>query len=427
MSKLDNYLRSIERFGAAGAILVSGQAVTLKFPTGDRQATQVTPHDQLVALVREIAPPAAVDQVDRGHPAKFEHDSNGTRYALAVVPRSGAWQVTIDVVSAGASAAPAPAPATPPARQSQPAMAVAAEMMIERGQYDGPAVAVRVTASGSVMLDDLTRAARAARATDLYLGANATPMQRVAGELAATGGNVIEGELLARELGLVAPAEARGAWSELGSAVFSYSDGAGRLRVTLGRDHRGPSASLRLLPDEPPTLAQLTLGAQVESWLGQAGLITVAGASGAGKTLTLAALVRALGDRKRRVVTLEDPIELIHTSASVSQRAIGTHVPSIAAGVTAAMSEGVDAIVIGSVRSPDAASALLEALAGGHLVLTTIAAPGTQHALDRIEHLVSADRRDHARALLGETLLGTIRPIVGRGGVRTFEVTPRRS
>ena len=55
MARIDVYLRSIERFGAAGAILTSGQAVTLRFPTGDRHATQVTHHDALVALVREIA------------------------------------------------------------------------------------------------------------------------------------------------------------------------------------------------------------------------------------------------------------------------------------------------------------------------------------------------------------------------------------
>ena len=68
MSKLDVYLRSIEQFGAAGAMLTSGQAVTLRFPTGDRHATQVTPHDQLVVLVREVAPPAALDQIDKQPP-----------------------------------------------------------------------------------------------------------------------------------------------------------------------------------------------------------------------------------------------------------------------------------------------------------------------------------------------------------------------
>nr|MBA2541340.1 hypothetical protein [Deltaproteobacteria bacterium] len=71
MSKLDVYLRSIEKFGATGAVLTSNQAVMLRFPSGDRHATQVTPHDQLVILVREVAPPAALDQIDRQRPAQF--------------------------------------------------------------------------------------------------------------------------------------------------------------------------------------------------------------------------------------------------------------------------------------------------------------------------------------------------------------------
>src|SRR5688572_3396810 len=93
MAKIDVYLRSIERFGASGAILSSGQAVTLRLPQGDRQATQVTPHDQLVALVREIAPPTAIAQIDRNAPAKFDFESAGVRYALTVTPRQGALHV----------------------------------------------------------------------------------------------------------------------------------------------------------------------------------------------------------------------------------------------------------------------------------------------------------------------------------------------
>src|SRR5277367_5924261 len=107
MAKIDVYLRSIERFGAAGALLSSGQAVTMRFPTGDRHATQVTQHDQLVAIVREVASPAALDQLDKQRAVRFEVDSGGTRYALAVQPKPGAWQVAIEPAAA-APAAPAP-------------------------------------------------------------------------------------------------------------------------------------------------------------------------------------------------------------------------------------------------------------------------------------------------------------------------------
>src|SRR5215204_1475042 len=151
MSKLDSYLRSIERFGAAGAILTSGQAVTLRFPTGDRHATQVTPHDQLVGLVREVAPPGALDQIDKHRPAKFDHESNGTRYSVSIAPRPGMWQVTIEAVAAQPAPAPTAAPVAAASRTPAAAPVAGVDMLIERGQYDGVATAQRVTASGSVL------------------------------------------------------------------------------------------------------------------------------------------------------------------------------------------------------------------------------------------------------------------------------------
>ena len=85
MAKLDAYLRSIEKLGAAGAVLTSGQAVTLRFPSGDRNATQFTPHDLLVGMVRELAPPSALDAIDEPT-ARFEIVPKA-RYGGSVAPR----------------------------------------------------------------------------------------------------------------------------------------------------------------------------------------------------------------------------------------------------------------------------------------------------------------------------------------------------
>jgi twitching motility protein PilT len=419
MSKLDVYLRSIEKFGAAGAVLTSGQAVTLRFPAGDRQATQVTPHDQLVIMVREVAPPAVLDQIDQQRPARFELDSQGVRYAIGVTPRPGAWQVAIDPAPAAPPPRPTPRPGTAPAVDS------GGEMAIERGQYDGGAAVVAPSGSLSGVLDQLTTQARASRATDILLAAGAAPLVRVGGELAPADRGALDAETLSRELGVLAPAEARAAWADGGSATFAYGDGAGRVRVTLSRDQRGPGAALRLLHGDPPPLAGLGLGGDVTEWLGARGLILVAGPSGAGKTTTLAALVRALGERRRSVVTLEDPIEIVQPGPTISQRALGEHVGTAVAGVAAAMREGADAIVLGAVASTDAAEAVVEAVAGGHLVLATVVAPSPRLALEVVVDLVGPDRRELARAVFGEALLGTITPMVTKQGARSFAVVPR--
>jgi len=414
MSKLDVYLRSIEKFGASGAVLTSNQAVTLRFPTGDRHATQVTPHDLLVGLVREIAPPAALDQIDRQRPTRFDYESGGMRYGINVAPRPGIWQVAIEL-----AVTEPPARATPPSvRAVAPSPAAVAELQIERGQYDAPDDPATPTASGSAFLDELTRAARAARATDLYLTTGAPPMRRIGTEVSAVGA-ALDGEQLSREVGVVAPAAARGAWAEGGSAVFAYGDGGGRVRVTLARDRRGPTAALRLLPEEA---ALDRIGFEPGDWLERSGLIVIAGGSGAGKTVTLAALVRSLGAARHRVVTIEDPIELLHASPWISQREVGTHVSSVAAGVAAAMGESADAIVIGRADTPEAAATVVDAAAGGHLVLTTIVAPTGGMAVERLIQLTGGERRDLVRGIVTSTLLGTICPVATRSG-RTFEVT----
>jgi len=426
-TKLDVYLRSIERFGAAGAILNSGQAVTLRFPTGDRSATQVTPHDQLVILVREVAPPAVLDMIDKQRPVRFELDSEGRRYAISVSPKPGAWSVAIEPASAPGPAAPPPqavsAARIAPARSAPAGDAL--EMAIERGQYDAGTAPVAVTSSGSAFLDQLTTSARGARASDIYLNAGVPPMVRAGGELSASGA-ALDGDQLSREVGIVASPEARAAWQDHRIATFAYGDGAGRVRVSLTRDHRGPAAALRLLHGEAPPLDRLGLG-EVASWLDARGLIVVAGPSGAGKTTTLAALVRGLGERRKSVVMLEDPIELLHTGPTISQRAIGDHVRTFTEGVASAMREGADAIVVGAVTSVDAAMAVVEAVAGGHLVLTTLVAPTAATALECLLDRLPAEQRDHAHRLFAALLVGTIAPIVGRGGARTFEVGGRGS
>lgn len=438
MARIEVYFRSIERFGATGAILTSGQSIMLRFPTGDRHATQVTPHDQLVMMVREVAPGPQLAAIDSGQPARFEIDSQGHRYAIAVVPKQGAWQVAIEPGSL--AGAPVATPASPTASQVGPAPSRTkstsgmTEMAIERGQYDPPPATIAAPGApakpsmttGSALLDRIVAGARGVRATDIYLATGAAAFVRVSGKLqASTERGPIDGDQLSRELGVVAPPAARAAWTDTGCAVFAYGDGVGRIRVTLSRDQRGPGAALRLLPVEAPAMNQLGLGGEVESWLDDRGLIVVAGPSGAGKTTMLASLVRALGERQRRVVCLEEPIEIAQVSPWVSQRAIGDHVTDVGAGVAAAMAEGADAIVIGEVTTAAAAQAVVEAVAGGHLVLTTLVAPAARLAVERMLDRLPVEQRELARALVAEATLGTIGLTRSATGQVAFEVAAR--
>ena len=511
MRRIEFYMRVIEKAGATGALLASGQAVTLRFPTGDRRSTQITPHDQLVDLVRDVAPPMVLDQIDASRQARFELDSGSYRYAIDVHPQRGFWQVFIELAAdavpdveeptndSARNAAPAelaysesrrtPLPSrmpqmTPPqqpavrqtggvptltrdqasagmrahrpsqemppqrrrpsdgmpAQRQRPSEAVPvvrksdsvsgvlppppvpedAIIIIERGQYEAPKGVQR--SSGSAILDLLTSNARAENASDVYLIAGHAPYMKVNGQLMATTvRSAFDPEQLSREIGIVAPVEVRTAWLERGIAGFTYSDGIGRVRVRLTRDHRGPAATFRLLPGVPPTLEDLGLY-EVDNLLEDRGLIIVGGPSGSGKTTTLAAMIRALGEDRRSVVVLEDAIEIVHISPWISQRQIGMHVPDVLSGVEAAMAEGVDAIIIGTCRDADRARAVIEAATGGHLVITTVVSPVAEVAIDRLVDKLPEAARAGAREVIAHMHLGSVAPIIGHEGERTFEV-----
>jgi twitching motility protein PilT len=301
----------------------------------------------------------------------------------------------------------------------------AGDMTIERGQYAEGAAPIVVQASGSATLDQLTRNARTARATDIYLTAGVAPMHRVGGELVQGGANAMDADTIARELGIVATADARAAWAETGIGTFAYGDGAGRVRVTLGRDAKGPTAALRLLPEEAPAVERLNLGKAGE-WLGGGrGMVLVVGGAGAGKTVALASLVRALADKGKRVTTIEHPIEMVHATPFVSQRAVGDHVPTARAGVAAALAEGADAIALGHVGSADAAAALVEAASSGTLVLAAVTALNAATAVERVIGYLDAGFKDLGRAALGEAMVGAVRVTVGKGGARSYETSNR--
>lgn len=433
MAKIDTYLRSIERFGATGATLVSGKSVTLHFPTGDRHATQVTSHELLVAMVREVAPASAQAALETGRTVRFALDSGGVRYGLLVTPHGAEWQLVVEVPPAEAPSEPRPAPPSEPPRPAPPVtMAepervgeLASALAIERTQYgEGASDAAQMQA----LLGRLISWARAQRASELRLCSGAPAMARVDRAWVSAGEQPLDGDVLARELGVLAPAGARASWLERGEGWFVIADDTGRMRVTLGRDLLGPRATVRFLRAEAPTCEALGVPEALRSLLRGRGLIVVAGAAGSGKSTTLAALVRDLGlGLGVPVCSLEEPIELAQrANALISQREIGVHVESFAAGVRSAMREGSHAIALGRCDDEPSVTALSHALDAGHLVLVEVAASSSATALARLLGWVSNASRarqsiaEHLRAVTFQVLC-TRRD---RGHVAAYELVP---
>lgn len=211
--------------------------------------------------------------------------------------------------------------------------------------------------------------------------------------------------------------------------ALSLADGQ-RLRASLFMQRNGLSLALRLIFAVCPTLESLQLPAVVPTLLEQQdGLILVTGATGSGKSTTLAALVDALNrQHARHIITLEDPIEFIHHSQQslIQQREIGLHCPSFSLGIRAALREDPDVILLGELRDSDTIRQALTAAETGHLVLATLHTRGAAQAVDRLVDVFPAEEKPLVRTQLAGSLKAVIAqrlvPAVAGSRIGLFEI-----
>lgn len=289
------------------------------------------------------------------------------------------------------------------------------------------------------LLDALAGAARAAipLASDLILAAGSPPGVLVDGaftplalpHLSATvtphQTEVLARSLLADDARLLSDLRARGACD------LSYRHpGGARYRVNISRAMDSLGLVLRRLPDAPPPLSALGLPPVFSGMAGLGeGLILVVGATGSGKSTTLAALTAAILDtRPVHVVTLEDPVECVFAPGKglVSQRELGTDFPAFADGIRSALRQAPQVILVGEARDRETVEAALGAAETGHLVLTTLHTADCAGAMERLlaffgpneERLVRNRLAGTLRYIVAQRLL----PRIGGGRVVSVEV-----
>ena len=267
--------------------------------------------------------------------------------------------------------------------------------------------------------------------SDLHLAVGSPPIVRLDGELERSRFRALtEGDFenLVRP---ITPASLWETYLQEGDVDFAYQMGQeGRFRVNLFRQELGGGAVFRLIPSRIPTADELGLPAPISSlYAAQRGLVLVTGPTGSGKSTTLAAILDRINKRlPYHIVTIEDPIEFVHTNdrSVFTQREIGTDVPTFAEGVRAAIREDPDCLLVGEMRDLETMRMALTAAETGLLVFATLHTNSAAKAIDRIIDAFPSAEQEEIRTVLAEVLRAVVAQQLLRkrekGRVPAFEI-----
>ncbi|MDB4981209.1 MAG: uncharacterized protein JWM82_1961 [Myxococcales bacterium] len=282
------------------------------------------------------------------------------------------------------------------------------------------------------LLDRALAAARQLRASDIHLKAGLAPVLRIDGELRSLSDVPPLSREFLQTLALsLLNDRRREILDRTGDVAMSLTapDGS-RQRLQMSQYRGGTAIAVRLVPAQVPSLDKLGLPEAVGGLVAPGeGLVVVAGAGGAGKTTTLAALANEInGDRACHIVSIEDPVEIVvpDRRSVVVQRELGLDAPSLGAALRAALRQDVDVLIVSDLRDAESVELATFAAETGRLVLVGVGARDATSAVDRLAELGGAERPG-LRARIAQTLRGVVaqrlvRRADGRGRVAAVEL-----
>lgn len=250
--------------------------------------------------------------------------------------------------------------------------------------------------------------------SDIHLATSSRPMWRRYGALqeiwpnadvltAADTDRLVKGFLGPKELKRL---------NERGDVDFAYATERGRYRASVVKQRLGYDMVFRIINTKVRTMQDLGLPNTLKPLTQyHNGLVLVTGSVGSGKSTTLAALINEINnERNDHIITLEDPIEYVFSSAQchVNQREVHTHTESFAAALRGALREDPDVIMVGEMRDLETISLAITASETGHLVLGTLHTGSAARTLDRVLDVFPTDQRDQIRIMVSESLRGII-------------------
>jgi twitching motility protein PilT len=280
----------------------------------------------------------------------------------------------------------------------------------------------------SMDLNAVLRHAVASTASDVHFKVGQPPLLRVDGEVAPVAQHPPLGDAELDEIltsVTTSTPRRRQLFEESGDLDIAYSEpGLPRFRVNGFRQRGAVSFAFRVIPDVIAGFDELHLPAGVRRLAEeQRGLVLVTGATGSGKTTTLAAMLDHINrTRRQHIVTIEDPIEILHPDKGciVNQREVGLDTESFEQALRRVLRQDPDVILIGELRDAETAQVALQAAESGHLVFSTLHTLDAAETIGRMVEFFPPEKQEQVRSILAGVLRGVIsqRLLVRAGGGR---------
>jgi twitching motility protein PilU len=258
------------------------------------------------------------------------------------------------------------------------------------------------------------------KASDVYLSAHAPMMIKISGQTIPINSQILPPEAPRNLLAEIVPPTRIEELTETGELNMAVPlDGVGNFRISAMRQRGSYAVVIRFVPNVVPSLDSLNVSPLLADLIMEKrGLILMVGATGAGKTTTLAAMIDHRNENATgHILTIEDPVEYIYTNkrSVINQREVGADTASLQVALKNALRQAPDVILIGEIRDRETMSAAIAYAQSGHLCLATMHANNSYQALNRILSFYPVEVRP---TMMGD-LAAALRAIVSQRLLRT--------